>query len=82
MKAFGVKDLDTMFRVGCGGVGCCDDTDPTKDRGWVHATCHLQSPPWAYYVRGVLVLECSRCRKTIMAIRAAVDGAEVDLKGV
>jgi hypothetical protein len=82
MRAFGIRELDTAFRVGCDVPGCCTPHDPTRDRSWLHATCHVGAPPWAYYVRGVLVLECSLCSKRIIAIRPAVEGVEVDLAGV
>ena len=81
MMAFGIRELDTIFRVGCTVPGCCSSQNPTRDRAWVHATCHLEAPPWAYYVRGVLVLECSRCGRRIMAVRPAVEGKDVDLSG-
>jgi len=82
MRALGIRELDTAFRVGCPVPGCCEPQNPSRDRGWVHATCHLDAPPWAYYVAGVLVLECSRCERTILAVRPAVEGAEVDLRGL
>ena len=82
MKALGIRELDNAFRLGCSEPGCCPDEKPTRDRSWIHATCHLEAPPWAYYVAGVLVLECSRCSRTIVAIRPAVEGAEVDLRGL
>lgn len=82
MMAYGIREMDTMFRVGCSVPGCCTPQDPTRDRAYVHARCHLEWPLWAYYVRGVLVLECSRCEKKIIAIRPAVEGQEVDLSGL
>ena len=82
MKALGIRELDTAFRMGCSDPGCCDSQNPTKDRSWIHATCHLESPLWPYYVAGVLVLECARCGRRIIAIRPAVEGAEVDLRGL
>ena len=82
MRAFGIRELDTAFRVGCPLPDCCGPQNPTRDRAWVHASCHLDSPLWAYYVAGVLVLECARCERRIMAIRPAVEGAEVDLRNL
>ena len=82
MRALGIRELDTAFRMGCSDPGCCDSQNPTKDRAWIHATCHLDAPTWAYYVAGVFVLECSRCERTIIAIRPAVEGTEVDLRNL
>ena len=82
MRALGIRELDTTFRVECPLPDCCGPQNPTRDRGWIHATCHLEAPPWAYYVAGVLVLECSRCERTIIAIKPAVEGVEVDLRNL
>ena len=82
MRALGIKELDTAFRVGCSVPGCCFPHNPARDRSWIHATCHVRAPTWAYYVAGVLVIECSRCHRTIVTIRLAVEGTEVDLTGL
>ncbi len=59
------EDLDKMT---CGDPGC----DHTAHDGlYLHGACHIDSPTWAEYREGQLIITCATCKKLIGIIAVA-----------
>jgi len=71
-----LRDLDRLTSRGCDIPGCCGTPGAASAPVYLHAACHAEDPVWLWYADGVLVAECSRCRKVVLRVRPAADGEE------
>ena len=72
IKVLSRKDLDKL--------NCMDPTydhkDPDKEGIFIHSKCHIEAPPWAHYLEGVLIFTYSVCQKE--TVRIAIQEGELD----
>lgn len=74
MRALGMRDLDRLTSRGCVVPGCRHAPNAVRTPLYLHSRCHPRKPWWLTYVGGILVAECSGCRRVVLRVRPAIDG--------
>lgn len=49
------------------------------DALYIHSICHTEWPTWAYYQDGILVIECSICKRHIASFKAELIDSDIKL---
>ena len=74
MRALGMRELDQITSQGCDFPGCDCAPNAVKTPIYLHSLCHPERPYWISYLGGILVAECSGCRRVVLRVRPAIEG--------